>query len=325
MSYLHFRGGRLVSKFVSYKNIAMEKFILESDITVFYVTAAFPEGIRDAFMQIGSHVASTGGNYFGISRMEPWGIDYKAAAGECYPGEGEKLGLPTFVIKKGTYASIYVKDFMKDTATIGRAFDELTALPEMAPGAYCVEIYKDDKDVQCIVLLKDETHADLEKALRHEFEELLNMLASLDGEQINTVPFAGSWTPAQLGDHLSRAYNVNELLKSNTAPTTRRIDEKEKLIKDVFLNEKEKYKSPEFIEPSNGKINREKLLADLRNKTENILHFIPDTDLGLTCMFTELPFFGYMTRLEWMYMLQYHTHRHNRQLRNMLKHIPQNA
>lgn len=308
---------------MSYKITTMEKYKLETDITVFYVTAAFPEGIRDAFAEIGRHVASTGGNYFGISRMGPAGIEYGAAGAESYPGEGEELGLPTFVIKKGTYASIYLKDFMEDTGAIGRAFDRLTALPEMSPDAYCVEMYREEKDVRCMVLLKEGTPADLEKNLRHEFDELQRMLASLDEEQINTVPFAGSWTPAQLGDHLSRAYNVSELLKSNTEPTTRRIDQKEQLIKDVFLNEKEKYKSPEFIEPSNVKINRGKLLHDLKTKTENILQFIPENDLGLTCKFTELPFFGYMTRLEWMYMLQYHTHRHNRQLKNMLGHIPQ--
>jgi hypothetical protein len=52
----------------------------------------------------------------------PSKIIYKAAVEEIYPGEGEQLGCETFVIKKGQYISLYIKDFMKDIPKIGQVF-----------------------------------------------------------------------------------------------------------------------------------------------------------------------------------------------------------
>ena len=93
--------------------------------------------------------------FFGISYPEtPSKIIYKAAVEESYPGEGEKLGCETFIIKKGQYISIYIKDFMKDIPKIGQSFQELLADERIDPNGCCVEEYINDKDVRCMVRLK---------------------------------------------------------------------------------------------------------------------------------------------------------------------------
>ena len=136
----------------------MESIFLEQDIKVFYVTAtSFPKGIQGAYQKLHSLIGSpTGRKFFGISYPEmPSKIIYKAAVEESYPSEGEKLGCETFVIKKGQYISIYIKDFMKDIPKIGQSFQELLADERIDPKGCCVEEYINDKDVRCMVRLKD--------------------------------------------------------------------------------------------------------------------------------------------------------------------------
>jgi len=136
----------------------MKSIFLEQDIKVFYVTAtSFPDGVQEAYQKLHSLIGSpTGRKFFGISYPEtPSKIIYKAAVEESYPGEGEKLGCETFVIKKGQYISIYIKDFMKDIPKIGQSFQELLAHQGIDPDGCCVEEYLNDKDVRCMVRLKD--------------------------------------------------------------------------------------------------------------------------------------------------------------------------
>jgi predicted transcriptional regulator YdeE len=137
----------------------METFSLDSDIKVFYVTAAsFPEGILDAHVQLHKLVPfAIDRNYFGLSRPEDnGGIIYRAAAEEKTPGETEKYHLDTLTLKKGKYIYKMVMDFRNDQGSIERAFQELLTSPGLDPQGYCVEWYANDKEeVRCMIRLKD--------------------------------------------------------------------------------------------------------------------------------------------------------------------------
>ncbi len=136
----------------------MESIFLEQDVKVFYVAAtSFPDGIQEAYQKLHSLIGSPAGRrFFGISYPEtPSKIIYKAAVEERYSGEGEQLGCESFVIKKGHYISIYIKDFMKDIPKIGQSFQELLTDHRIDPNGRCVEEYINDKDVRCMVRLKD--------------------------------------------------------------------------------------------------------------------------------------------------------------------------
>lgn len=90
--------------------------------------------------------------YFGISRPEEKGnIVYRAAAEEKTEGEAAKLNCEELVIKKGQYTYMTINDYMNNIQKIGKAFNELTALPDIDPEGYCVEWYLNEKDVRCMV------------------------------------------------------------------------------------------------------------------------------------------------------------------------------
>ncbi len=135
----------------------METIEISKDIKVFYITStSFPDGVMEAHKKLHALVpASEERKYFGISRPESGTIVYKAATEELEAGEAERLHCNTLVLKKGKYISITIKDFMKDIQSIGKAFQQLLSHPDIDPQGYCVELYLNDKDVRCMVRLKE--------------------------------------------------------------------------------------------------------------------------------------------------------------------------
>jgi hypothetical protein len=150
-------------------------------------------------------------------------------------------------------------------------------------------------------------------------DELVSLLFSLNEDQLNKIPFEGSWTAGQVGHHLLKSYGVAKILNGNTAPAKRPADEKIREIKKVFLNFEIKMKSPEFIVPSSDHIEKEKLINGIKSKMETIKNFLGSKpDLTLICLDTELPGTGNLTRQEWIRFMTIHTQRHIHQLKKII-------
>ncbi|MEO8151034.1 MAG: transcriptional regulator [Bacteroidia bacterium] len=133
----------------------MEKYKLENDIKVFYVTAkSFPDGILEAHQKLHLLIPfSTERKYYGISRPENGVIVYKAAAEEIIKDEAEKLNCDILILRKGEYICLTVNNYMNDLQSIGTAFKKLLAQKGLDPQGYCVEWYLNQKDVRCMVRL----------------------------------------------------------------------------------------------------------------------------------------------------------------------------
>jgi hypothetical protein len=134
----------------------MEKYELAKDIIVMYVPAqSFPEAIPAAFEKLESKLPPTNDRtLFGISWPDKNGkIMYKAAAEEKYNGEGKNYNLDIFTITKGIYISKLIKDYKKDLSRIGDTFKQLLQHPELDANGYCLEWYKGNADVLCLVKL----------------------------------------------------------------------------------------------------------------------------------------------------------------------------
>jgi hypothetical protein len=136
----------------------METITFDKDIKIMYITASsFPDGVLAAHQKLHSLIPfSTDRKYFGISRPENGdAIVYKAAAEELESGEAEKLNCETMVLKKGNYLSITINDYMRDISAMGKTFGLLTSQPGIDPQGYCVELYISDKDLKCMIRLKN--------------------------------------------------------------------------------------------------------------------------------------------------------------------------
>jgi len=134
----------------------MEKFKIETDIHLLCVTAtSFPQGVLKAHETLRSLLpVNDERKFYGISCPDQRSsIVYKAGVEQQYEGESEKLKCEPLTLKKGLYEGTIIRNFHSDTQQIGKVFQELIANPHIDPDGYCVEIYLNEKDVQCMVRL----------------------------------------------------------------------------------------------------------------------------------------------------------------------------
>ena len=135
-------------------------------------------------------------------------------------------------------------------------------------------------------------------------------------QQLNTIPFEGSWTGGQVAEHLLKSGGVTEVIFGRTSPTNRAVDEKVSTLK-IFLDFSIKMQSPDFIIPSNDFHPKQPLIDQLRTTWTRLDEAVKTLDLTATCLDFEMPTVGLLTRLEWITFYVFHTQRHLRQLKNI--------
>lgn len=134
----------------------MQIYELKHDIKVICAEAtSFPGGIKDAFSRLYSSVPDARSrNIFGISKPQGGLIIYKAAVAERFEGEATRLGLRTFVIQKGRYLGETLMYWQQNEMMIGSIFERLVADKRLDGSAHCIEWYKSDTELLCMVLMR---------------------------------------------------------------------------------------------------------------------------------------------------------------------------
>ena len=136
----------------------MELFTLENDIHVIGLHVEnFPLGIPEAIDKI--HSAFSNGKSLPLySRSQPVGgeIQYFIGVEINNLEVSEKLGFVHFVIESGSYLAQNIVDWQGKVQSIQRVFDELLNDNRLDPNGYCVELYKNDKELVCMVKLGNE-------------------------------------------------------------------------------------------------------------------------------------------------------------------------
>lgn len=155
--------------------------------------------------------------------------------------------------------------------------------------------------------------------LLQEFEAVTNsyidLVAGLSQDEINTVPFTGSWTAAQVTEHLCKSDSAMiQALNGPVQPTNRPPDKGVNKLRSIFLDFSTKLPSPEFIIPAPETHDKESLIAAFKNGREQIGKAIQTLDLSATC---HMPIFGEPTRLELIAFVIFHTQRHTNQVKNI--------
>ncbi len=160
------------------------------------------------------------------------------------------------------------------------------------------------------------------KALKESKTDLLETLAVFTPQQLNTIPFAGSWTAGQVTEHLLKSSSgVPEMLVGNTQATERAADALTETLSDIFLDYSTKMQSPDFILPSEGPHDKEEIMASMKTTMEQIESVATNQDLALLCTSFEFPEVGELTRLEWVYFVACHTKRHTHQIKNIYRKL----
>ncbi len=86
---------------------------------------------------------------------------------------------------------------------------------------------------------------ELKQQVTETFDGFIALVASFGDEEINKIPFEGSWTPGQVADHMINGTSgIPRLVHAQVEATSRAADEKVQAIKDVFLDFSLKMKAP---------------------------------------------------------------------------------
>ncbi len=150
-------------------------------------------------------------------------------------------------------------------------------------------------------------------------KQLLQLLDGLSEQELNTVPFEGSWTAGQLGDHLRQAYGITELPVEYHA-TERDPLQHETALHSIFDNDAEKYRSPEAILPADHYFDKARLIGEIRERAEALQTGMSDHGTEEVSAF-DFPGLGALTGYEQLVLATVHTNRHNRQLETIIERL----
>ena len=151
---------------------------------------------------------------------------------------------------------------------------------------------------------------------------LIALLSKFEQEQINVIPFEGSWTAGQLAQHMVKANSgFAEILNGPVRDTERNPDDVVPLIKRDFLNFNIKMTAPDFLIPEARVYDKDELVENLKEVRGKVADAAKTLDMTKTCMAFELPVYGYLTRQEAVAFITYHTQRHTNQLNNIYQKV----
>lgn len=152
--------------------------------------------------------------------------------------------------------------------------------------------------------------------------ETLQLLSSFSEMEMNTVPFEGSWTAAQVCQHLYKSEDgMDQLLKAPTKPADRNPEEKAAWLREIFLNFETKMKSPDFILPEDKHYDKAELEGPLKDTKDKMVEAAFKADLSEIAPLPDGHPFQGNTKLEMLHFITYHTMRHNHQLKNIRKKL----
>ncbi|QEC53782.1 DinB family protein [Anseongella ginsenosidimutans] len=147
-------------------------------------------------------------------------------------------------------------------------------------------------------------------------------LGAFRPEELDLVPFEGSWTPGQVAEHMILANSgFLELIRGACMDTQRKPDEMVDGIRTTFLDFSTKMKSPDFVLPVKEVHEKRAQLDALATIKQRVLEAVREEDLTKTCTSFSLPVLGYVTRLEAFNFVLYHTQRHIHQLKNIRRSL----
>jgi len=162
----------------------------------------------------------------------------------------------------------------------------------------------------------------IQNTILETYDKFGDLISSFSKEEINIVPFEGSWTAGQTVQHIILAYSgLTMLFAGKTEKTTRKPDENVKGLDAIFLDYTTKYQSPENIKPPAIEYEKGTLLASVKKIQNDLFEAAETYDLTLTCMDAKIPGFEHFTIYEWLHFAIVHTQRHTRQLQSIYEHI----
>ena len=174
---------------------------------------------------------------------------------------------------------------------------------------------------------------DIIELLNKNNNDLINIISSFSEDELNTAASLGEWSAGEIAGHIIKfTSGFIQLMNGPLKKEKRRPDEKVDMIKNDFLNYKVKMRSPQFVEPDKQEYKKDEVLKSLKKiykrlvQAADSIELTPDenNESKILAAF-ELPVYGYMTKLEAICFVIYHTQRHIRQIKVAVNELEENG
>lgn len=165
-------------------------------------------------------------------------------------------------------------------------------------------------------------HCNYIPLLQKTIAAMIGSLQAFSPEELNRVSFDGSWSAAQVADHVIKSLaGLPKILAGSSSDANRDPEEKVKMITAIFTDYDKKMQSPEFILPGDKVFKIENLEHAFNKLLDKIVFLSSQKDLNKA--YTDYPFpqMGYFTGQEWVCFAWVHSSRHLGQIKNIFESI----
>jgi hypothetical protein len=145
--------------------------------------------------------------------------------------------------------------------------------------------------------------------------QLIDLMSTLDENEVNTIPYQGSWTAGQLFQHITKSTEaIVKAMQEQGNNVDRDPAENIANLKKIFLDFSTKLESPDFIIPEEGTYEKVVSIQKLGGSFQQLRASVNDADL--TVVVPKSPI-GDATKLEMLHFVLYHTQRHLHQMKKI--------
>ncbi|GEO09089.1 DinB family protein [Segetibacter aerophilus] len=160
---------------------------------------------------------------------------------------------------------------------------------------------------------------ELVKSYEEISSQLLRLAEKMTEEEFTAIPFEGSWTAAQVCEHIIKSNkSIVNALKAEGKLVARNADQRIPELKSLFLDFTNKFQSPAPVVPTQLSYKKETFVYELKKTTEDAKELSKAVNEFEAI---NVPGFGELTKLELLYFIIFHTQRHIQQLKKVVEKV----
>jgi hypothetical protein len=134
----------------------MEVMVLEKEVDVIaFKVDSFPDGIGEAFDKLANGVTNLDRSFYGICYCHREKVSYYAACEMKEPSDADAIPAIRLKIDKGSYLAEPLWNWRKNIDEIHEIFERMMQDKRVKSESTCIEWYKDDNVMWCMVKLSN--------------------------------------------------------------------------------------------------------------------------------------------------------------------------
>lgn len=156
----------------------------------------------------------------------------------------------------------------------------------------------------------------LVRNINYTFNTLIQILLKVDEEDLDRVPTLDSWSIGEVVEHVIIC--SNGIPDRKTEIVSRNIEQQVPLLKEIFLNSREKFKADDSLMPREMFHDKYDQINEIKAIRKKLSLIARKSELNGLCLDMEFPSLGFLTRYEWLSFICFHTQRHIWQIESIL-------